>query len=156
MATPVISWSKVKADSTIEDATRFDIGIVDAGSVSDATTFLIWNNKGGASDVSNMTNCTITTKDSTGGNTGDVVTGTWIQVKVDSANETTFSPIGGTVTKAIKAAGAIDGVIEGKLNDGTVANSALNFAKVTLQASIPQTATAGNFDFITRVSYQYV
>lgn len=153
MAIPRISW--YKADN-IEQATRFDIGIVDAGSVSPDTTMFIWNNKAGESDVSDMTSCTITTKDVSGGNSGEIITNTWIRVRVDSMQESTFTPIGGATTKEIKAAGAPAGTIKGTSNDGVAENSAMNFAKVTLHANVPQIATAGNFDFITRVSYQYI
>lgn len=152
MATPIVSW----CDASNNTAANFNIGTVDAGSVSPDTTFLIWNNKAGETAVSDMTNCAITTKDTTGGNTGEVVTNTWMQVRVDSMSEATFSPIGGIVTKTISAAGAPSGEIKGLTNDGVEANSLLNHAKVTLHASVPQIATAGNFDFITRVSYQYV
>lgn len=153
MATPIISW--YKSDNT-QQATSYDVGIVDAGSVSTDTTYLIWNNRAQQTDVSDMTSCTITTKDTTGGNSGEIITNTWIRVRVDSMNEQSFTPIGGSTTKVIGAAGAANGVIKGSSNDGDANNSALNFAKVTLHANVPQIATAGNFDFITRVSYQYV
>ncbi|AEO93620.1 gp361 [Bacillus phage G] len=153
MATPVITWYKA---NNIDQATKYDVGIVDAGSISPDTTMLIWNNRGLQTDVSDMTSCTITTKDISGGNSGEIITNTWIRVKVDSMQEQSFTPIGGTVTKEIRAAGAPAGVIKGTSNDGIAENSAMNFAKVTLHANVPQIATAGNFDFITRVSYQYI
>lgn len=153
MAIPKITWYKA---NNIDQATRYDVGIVDAGSISPDTTMLVWNNRAGESDVSDMTSCTITTKDISGGNSGEIITNTWIRVKVDSMGEQTFTPIGGTVTKEIKAAGAPAGTIKGTSNDGVVENSAMNFVKLTLQANVPQVATAGNFDFITRISYQYI
>lgn len=153
MAAPVISW--YKADNTAQ-VTSWDIGTVDAGSVSNDSIFLIWNNRGGASLVSDMTNCAITTKDNAGGNNGEIITNKWIEVKVDSMGESSFSPIGGTTTKTVQAAGAAAGVISGAINDGSVANAALNFAKVTLHANVPSIATAGNVSFLTRIAYQYV
>lgn len=153
MASPIVSWYNLANDTQV---TQWQLGTVDAGSVSPDITFLIWNNRGGTEDVSDMTNCTITTKDSAGGNTGELVEGKWIEVKVDTMSEVTFTPIGGTVTKSIKAANpAPAGTIKGTANDGTKTNSPQNFAQVTLHANVPAIATAGNVDFLLRVAYQY-
>jgi hypothetical protein len=46
--------------------------------------------------------------------------------------------------------------ILGLANDGTEANSAGNFVKVTMYADIPLSASAGRNDFKLRVSYRYV
>lgn len=154
MAAPLVSW--YSADN-LTQITSWGIGTVDAGSTSPDTTFLIWNNRGGAAAVSNMESCTITTKDSAGGDTGELVVDKWIQVRVDAMSETTFTAIGGTSTKSIKAGGTAGaGIIEGAINDGTVANAANNFAQVTLHAVPLATATAGNVDFLLRVAYTYV
>lgn len=155
MPQPQVSW--YSRDNTTQE-TSWDIGTVDAGSISAEKGFLIWNNRAGSTDVSDMTNCTITTKDSAGGNTGELVTDQWIEVRVDSLSEGTFTKIGGTVTKAIRAtAGTVPaGVIKGTANDGTVANAKANFCEVTLRAFPLPTATAGLVNFLTRVSYQYV
>lgn len=156
MAAPNVFWY----DSTnATQKTSWDIGTVDAGSTSPDTQFLIWNNRGGASALSDMTNCVITTKDSAGGNTGELVTNLWIEVRVDTLNETTFTKIGGTTTKVITAGGSMaSGVISGAINDGNIVTvaTAKNFCKVTLHAFPPATATAGNFSFLTRIAYQYV
>lgn len=153
MAVPKVEW--FNSENTAPVAS-WAIGTVDAGTISPATTFIIWNNRAGTSLVSDMTSCTISTKDASGGNTGELVTSKWIEVKVETLSETTFSAIGGTVTKAIKAGGtAPAGTISGAINDGTVAGAANSFAKVTLQANVPAIATAGNVDFLTRVSYLY-
>lgn len=155
MAAPIVSWYEGNNSAEI---TNWAIGVVDAGSVSTEKQMLIWNNRGGSSAVSNMTNCTITTKDSSGGDTGELVLNTWIEVQVNSMGEVDFTPIGGTTTKVIEASGVTAGVGEilGTINDGTVANSPDNFADVTLRANVPSNATAGNISFLTRVSYQYV
>ncbi|MNB95577.1 hypothetical protein D3C81_693970 [compost metagenome] len=153
MAAPVISW--YKADNTTQ-VTSWDIGTVDAGTVSNDTTFLIWNNRAGTGAVSDMTACAVTTKDSSGGNNGEIITNKWIEIKVDSMNESTFTPIGGTTTKTVQAAGAAAGTISGAVNDGTTANAAVNFAKITVHANVPAIATAGNVSFLTRIAYQYV
>ncbi|AMM44858.1 hypothetical protein SP15_059 [Bacillus phage SP-15] len=154
MPAPIVSW--YTADNTSQ-VTQWDIGTVDAGSISNTFTVLIWNNRGNATAVSDMTNCSITTKDNAGGNTGELVTNTWIEVKVDSLGETGFSAIGGTVTHDIRAqkADAPAKTIKGTANTGQLTDED-NFSKLTLRANVPPTATAGLVNFLTRVSYQYV
>lgn len=155
MPAPIVSWY---SEDNTSQVTQWDIGTVDAGSTSPSKTVLIWNNRGQATPVSDMTACTITTKDSAGGNTGELVTNTWIQVRVDSLAESSFTSIGGTVTKDIRATdptvGA--GVISGAVNGGDHNTDTKNFSQVTLRAYVPPTATAGLVNFLTRVSYQYV
>ncbi|MFF2889467.1 hypothetical protein [Paenibacillus sp. NPDC057967] len=152
MASPWVQWFDV---TNTKQETEWPIGVVDAGGVSRSTTFLIWNNKGKGTDLSDMTNCTITTKDVLGGNTGEVVVNKWIEARVDSLNETTFTPVGGTIVKLVQAGGAAGaGRIKGTANDGSL-GAVTNYAKVTLQANVPATATAGNFTFLTRVAYQF-
>lgn len=154
MAAPQIQWFNV--DNTSQQ-TEWQIGTVDASSVSPETTFLIWNNRGGAEPLSNMTNCSITTKDILGGNTGEVVEDQWIEARLDSiVGSDDFEKVGGTVTKVIQSAEGVTAQISGAANDGTKDNSPNNFAEVTLRANIPATATAGNFSFLTRVQYNYV
>lgn len=157
MAQPAVSWYNRNNDLQV---TNWAIGIVDAGSTSTDFGVLIWNNRSQQTAVSDMTNCTISTKDSAGGNTGDLVVGTWINVIVDSMGETTPTPIGGTATKAIRATGqtagsVAAGVIKGSVNDGTKTNAKDNFCELTLRAVVPANATAGTFNFLTRVSYNF-
>lgn len=152
---PKVTWYD---DTNTQLVSQWLLNTVDAGSVSQLTSFLIWNNRGGTTDVSEMKNCTITTKDSAGGNTGELVLDKWIEVKVDTMNESNFTPIGGVDVKAIKAGGAASAsIISGAANDGDITTTATqeNFAKVTLRANVPPTATAGNYDFLTRVAYQH-
>lgn len=154
MSAPIVKWYDVGNN---QQKTEWHIGIVDAGSVSQDTTFLIWNNRGGDEALSDMTNCTITTKDVLGGNTGEIVVNRWIEARVDTLNETDFTPVGGASTKVIQAGGLSAGdagKIKGSVNDGSLGATA-NYAKVTLHANVPATATAGNFTFLTRVAYQY-
>lgn len=155
MAAPIVSWYNTDNTSQV---TQWDIGTVDAGSVSTAFGVLIWNNRGNSTAVSDMTNTTITTKDSAGGNTGELVTNTWIEAKVNSLAEANFSPMGGTVTRDLKAddSNVTSGIIKGTANDGTKTNAKGNFCDVSLRANVPPTATAGLVNFLTRVSYQYV
>jgi hypothetical protein len=156
MPAPIVSW--YNTDNTVQ-VTQWDIGTVDAGSVSEpAFGVLIWNNRGGEADVSDMTSTTITTKDSSGGNSGELVENVWIEAKVNSLAEATFSPMGGLTTRALKAddSNVASGVIKGTANDGTKENARGNFSDVSLRANVPPTATAGLVNFLTRVSYQYV
>jgi len=155
MPAPEVLW--YNANNTAQ-VTEWNIGTVDAGTVSAPTTFLIWNNRGGSSPLSDMTNCTITTKDNAGGNTGELVVDKWIKVRVDSLGETEFNDgIGGLITKVIGAEGT-PGIISGAANDGNMNTAATkaNFAKVTLVADVPAMATAGNVSFLTRIAYQYI
>jgi hypothetical protein len=151
MPEPIIKWYDDANSSTVSN---WAIGITDSGTVSPDTTFLIWNNRGGATDVSDMTECTITTKDASGGDTGEIVTGEWIETRVDSAGETGFTPIGGQTTHPIESTLAA-GTIGGVANSGTIAASD-NYAEVTLHANVPQGAVSGETDFLLRVSYSYV
>ncbi|SEF95124.1 hypothetical protein [Paenibacillus sp. UNC499MF] len=147
----VVQW--YNATNTSQE-NSWDIGPVDAGTASTEKTFYIWNNRGGTAAVSDMGGCTITTKDSAGGNTGELVLNKWIEMKCDSMNETTFSPIGGAAIRVIQAGGGAGaGIIKGTANDGTVANSVPNFAKITVRANVPANATAGNYAFLTRINY---
>lgn len=152
MPAPIVSWWN--DDNTVQQ-TSWDTGVVDAGSVGPDTIFLVWNNRGGSTNVSHMTNCVITTKDTTGGNTGDVVIEKWVEVRVDKLSETVFTAIGGTTTKII-GNGVTAQQIDGTANDGTKANSNVNYTRFTLHWAVPGTATAGQRQWLTRVSYQYV
>lgn len=156
MPAPIVSWWN---DQNTAQETSWPVGVIDAGTVSADKTFLIWNNRAGSTAVSDMTNCTITTKDSAGGDTGELVTNKWVEARVDSAGETAFTPIGGATTHPLTAGGgATAGTIAGDANDGNIATAATanNFAKVTLHVNVPATAAAGSLSWLLRVSYQYV
>ncbi|WP_028588868.1 hypothetical protein [Paenibacillus massiliensis] len=152
MAIPIVEFYNATNTGQVN---TWDVQTVEAGSVSPDTTFLIWNNRNRQTAVSDMINCTITTKDQNGGDTGELVTGRWIEAKVDSMNETTFTPIGGSSSKTIQAGGSVGaGVISGAVNNGAL-SATNNFAKVTLHANVPTTANAGDIEFLTRVAYQF-
>jgi hypothetical protein len=154
MAAPLVQWYDSTNTTQLSD---WQIGTWDAGSVSTDKTFLVWNNRGGTSVVADMTNCTITTKDSLGGNTGEIVLNKWIEAKIDSLSETLYTPVGGNVTKLIQAGNLTAGDaghIKGSINSGALTDVTC-YSKFTLHANVPATATAGNFTFLTRVAYQY-
>lgn len=152
MPAPVISWYDV---TNTTQQTQWNVGTVDAGTVSADTDFLIWNNRGGATAVSDATSCAITTKDTSGGNTGDVVTGLWTEVEDVKNNESTFTPVGGTTVHTI-GNGVTAGTISGAANDGTTANSNANFGHIKVHLNVPGTATAGSRSWLLRLQYQYV
>lgn len=163
MAAPIVSW---RSEDNSEEVLSWEVGTVDAGTPSDDFTVLVWNNYNGALDVSAMTDCTITTKDTSGGNTGDIIKGQWVKVWLPDANETVPTAVGGAVTHPIKATGntvnsdgtfAADvGQILGVKNDGDMLNSKANYCKLKLRLDVPGIATAGNVPFLVRVSYRYV
>jgi hypothetical protein len=101
MAAPIVSWFSRDNSSSL---TNWNIGTVDAGTNSAEFGFLIWNNRYngstvGTTPISTMTDCVITVKDTSGGLTGNaLVTGQWVQVKVDTKEELVFSSIGSTST----------------------------------------------------------
>lgn len=177
MPSPVVTWRNFANNAAV---TAWNIGTVDAGQSSSEFQVLIWNNRAGVSDVSDMQNVVMTTKDSTGGNTGDLVVDVWIQVKVNSLGESTFTAIGGTTTKAAgttkssegpltpgvaphdSVTGSVD--ILGTANDGekwtadTVGSrhGGGNYIDITLVAVVPSDAAAGTVNFKTRCAYQYI
>jgi hypothetical protein len=237
MAKPVIFW--YDATHTAQVTTPFDFGVIDAGDESNIFTFNVWNNKGAQEDVSKMEDCTITTRDMSGG-LGDTVGSiiqsvrdNWFHAQIDSLGETDLavesSKIGKDFSKAIGTTGttkhrkslgapvwlastaytvgqavvpsAANGFVYvcttagttgatapvfattegnevtdgsviwktvkidqkpnakelmGVANDGTVPNSAGNFATATLQAVVPLNADAGRQDFKIRISSRYV
>lgn len=154
MPAPIISWY----DSTnTTQLTSLDFGVVDAGAVSADIRVLIWNNRGGGTAVSDATSCVVTTKDTQGGNTGDVVVEKWVEAQDNKEATPTFVAIGGTTTRPVAGApGTNPQVISGAANDGTTANSPNNFADVSFHWRVPATATAGQRQWLTRLSYQYV
>ncbi|GAV10320.1 hypothetical protein RQP50_02085 [Paenibacillus sp. chi10] len=180
MATaPIIKWYDVNHASEI--VAPFDFGVVDAGDWGPAFTFNIWNNRGGATDVSKMEDCHITTRDMDGG-TGDkqgkiveVVRDDWFHAQVDTLAESDLQadtskigrsgnkPIGtteptvknnagATITPVIPSAKEILGIN----NNGNQVDSGGNFVTVTLRAQVPLAASAGKQNFKIRVSYRFV
>lgn len=184
MTAPVVSW---RTRDNSQQLLKWELGVVDAGTTSRDFGFLIWNNYrdgtgNGETDVANMEDCTITVKDEFGGDTGDLVTGQWIEVRVDnSTGDGNFHKIGFDVVSGLPVTHPIqtngstvyNGVIStpnvpphtsangtvsilGVANDGTKENSAGNYVEITLRANVPSNASSGLIKFLTRVSYKYV
>ena len=153
MAAPIIAWYD---QTNTNQLTSLDFGVVDAGAVSDPIRVLIWNNRGGATAVSDATGCVVTTKDTSGGNTGDVVVDKWVEAQDNKEASPSYVAVGGTVSRPVAANPSVaPQVIKGTANDGTTQNSPNNFADVSFRWRVPVTATAGQRQWLTRLSYQY-
>lgn len=114
-------------------------GAVKAGSNSKSYVVRIYNAKGAVAgdNIATATDVDITTKTSSGGDTGSaVVEQKWI--RVNKTGETTFpNDIGGTDVLAIDSI-AYD-----------------NFTPVELRATVPGNAPANTYPFLIRTSYSY-
>lgn len=181
MAAPIVSWY---SSNNTQLLTKWEIGTVDAGTTSNEFGFLIWNNRGNNDATSIMTDCVITVKDSTGGLDGnELVTGKWVQAKVNSTGDDSFHPIGSEASGSdpditynpVEHSIAADSTAFGEKcsasgltasdyaspiggfgNSGNKDADKANYADVTLKVVVPESAPAGSIDFLTRVRYNYV
>ncbi|MEK4025528.1 hypothetical protein [Sporosarcina sp. FSL W7-1283] len=100
MSQPIVSWYEEVNAKDKEVKGTISYGTVDADTDSGQKTFFIWNNRNSLENVSKMEEVTFTTRDRLGG-TGDTpgniveaVRDNWFQVRVDSLNEDSFTPVG--------------------------------------------------------------
>ena len=140
---------------------NWDCGTVQANFDSPILEIKIWNNRGGSNALSDLKDVSITTLDIDGGASTDVVAGKWVQVNAPEIDGdlTTWTAIGGTTTKQLRADGllASDGaVIRGVANDGTYANSKVNYCTLRLKAHVPLNAQPGGKTWKTRLNGYYV
>lgn len=171
---PVISWWN---RSNTQQVTLWDVGqggTVKAGEESPQFGVLIWNNRGGSEDVSNIVAAELTTRDMDAKDTSPPVAGRWTRVKNDSIGEVVATPVGRNASKAIKSVGkTINGNGEftpnvpphtspagevsalGVKNDGTKENSLGNLIEVTLTALPEATAPAGVFEYVVQLTYTF-
>lgn len=151
-----LSWYK---QNNVDQWSNWDAKTVDAGTISQNDVFLIWNNRNGSSAISNAEDCTFTTLDGAGGTTGELVTKKWVEARCDTMGETgdaSFVAVGGTITRPIKGGGTNSaGVISGAANTGQLTD-ANNYAILTLRMHPDPLATAGNVNFLLRITYTYV
>ncbi len=179
--TPVVTWTH-KPDAAdfadpaaVIDATSWDIGVVDAGDVSDEHTFLIWNNKGGGDDLAVMQDCNIDTRTLNGSQLEDnpregqdVVQERWVQIDATSNQdaagfeEVGFDdalnpPDGEFVKKNVQGWDADPYEINGDINDGSYDDGLAKgvFAEVIMRAAPPLNATSGLHQFLTRLHYHF-
>lgn len=176
MSEPIITLRSTANPAT--EITSWPLGVVDAGVPSEELALDIWNNYGGAVDVSNMQNVKITLKDSSGGDALDTAREKWTQVKNVSKGESAFTAIGGShgvnyadvgtvgYEHTIGAASVDAGEIGGYANDGdkATANTKKNFVSLLLRMVPPLNAKALGKDaqgnpiprnFLVKWGYQY-
>lgn len=176
MSEPIISLRSTSNPAT--EITSWPVGVVTAGESSVVLALDIWNNYGGAADVSNMQNVKITLKDSGGGDGLDVVRQKWTQVRNITKNESEFIAIGGThgvqyadagttgYEHPLSAVGTATGEIGGYANDGnpSATDTKRNFVSLQLVMRPPLNAKAlgkdaqGNAiprNFLVKWGYQY-
>lgn len=97
---PEITWYKGSNEETAKVTTTVDLGRIDADTVSNEVKFYIWNNRGGTEGASNAEELTITARDTDGGDGTTIgklvpsISEDWNQVRVDSLEESSFTPIG--------------------------------------------------------------
>lgn len=142
-----------------ELVSSWNIGTVQAQVPSAELVVNIWNNKGGGTDVSDLRECSLAVTDSNGNTaTEDVARDKWIQTNVASVDgdSTTWTAIGGAVTKPIRAnTGVTDNTIKGTKNDGQPANSGQNFCTVKLRVVAPINSKDGAKSFKIRLTGYY-
>ena len=127
-------------------ATSHSFGQVKAGNDSAVYTVEVWNNKGGSSPVSDVIEATVTVTDASGGNTGDVVTGKYMNVNVNgetASGGTTKAPIrAAAYTSASDSGGG--GKFDGTVPAGTTAATATaNCGIMQFKIVLPNNATSG-------------
>jgi len=112
MAAPIVSWYETENSIVNEVTGLVQYGTVDADTDSGQKTFYIWNNRDSVNNVSKMEEVTFTTRDRLGG-TGDTsgniveaVRDDWFQVRVDSLDEVTFTPVGKSALKSVGTTGS--------------------------------------------------
>ena len=128
--------------------TSWNLGKIVSQVPSTVLTVNVWNNKGGSDVVSDLKNAYVAVVDYNGETAVDeVAKNKWIQVNIPSidGDDTTYTPIGGAVTRDIRANGGItdnSATISGKPNNGLSGDSpsnvcTLNFIVVPPPNSIP-------------------
>lgn len=125
----------------------WDLGTVKAQVTSPVLSVYVWNNRNGNTAVSDLKDCWVTCVDS-GSDTAndDVAKDMWIQINVPSidGDEDTYTRIGGALGKDIRAMAGVSGnYISGVANDGTLANSQPNYAKLNFRCVPPPNSNIG-------------
>lgn len=172
----VIFWDPSLNEGSGGPTSTWNCGTVDADSYSAVKELWVFNNKGGASAVSDMTNVFITTKDANGLDGGPVADRSQAVVEVsmwDGASGVwkDFKEVYGSsqVEDVLNAAGTIeDGDTKANRLSGMVnptdatdtnytdPNTQLKHARMKLRLHVFASANAGPMSWKTRVSYQYV
>lgn len=138
----------------------WDVGTIKAQTPTEPKTINIWNNKSGSTDVSDLKEPEIAVFDSNGLTADtDVPRDKWVQVNVPSVdgNTTTFTPIGGAVTKMVRANNNVstEYIIKGTANDGDPISYPQNVATVSFRLEAPINSTPGDKTFKIRIIGYY-
>ena len=155
MAQPVASFYKADNSAVVD---RWDIGEINAKSDSPVLAVSAWNNRAGATDVSDMRDVSITVFDKTGGDTTPLVVGKWLKCQMPTGTTAAFTPIGGATVLPVRAEGLLpaDGnVIKGTANDGTLENAKANYSLMNFMFSIPMNAPEGLHEFLVHMEFFY-
>lgn len=151
MPEPIITFMN---EDNSQVLTTWHLGTIKTLVETETLTLNAWNNRGGATDVSDLVNVTATTTDINGGTDEEAVTDLWTYVCVAATASTgsggakEFTQVGGTTTVPVAADGATDenltnAVIKGTANDGSLQNSKLNYANIKIKVIPPLNASAG-------------
>ena len=155
MSSPVIALY----DSTHTNLLSvWNAGTVKANDPSNPLVVNIWNNKSGTAAVSDLKDCVIGVYDSNGTTANDdVAKDKWVEINVESVDgdTTTWTKIGGSTTKQIRAnSGVTDFSIPGAANTGA-ATATTNYATIQLRINAPINSTPGNKQFKVRLTGYY-
>lgn len=174
MAAPIVTWWDPSANSGSGAPTStWNCGTVDADSFSSEKELWIWNNKGGATEVSDMTNVFVTTKDTNGLDSGPVADKSQAVVEVamfDGVSFQAFKEVYGSSQSCdvLNAAGFVaSGDVKANRISGMVnptdpndinysdPNTLKKYAKMKLRLHVFANASAGPMSWKTRCSYQF-
>jgi hypothetical protein len=161
LSAPIISWFD---SANANQQSQWDCGIVDAGSYSNVAEFLVWNNRSTTpgtqnSAVSDMTQVTIIPKSMTGDDTGAVASKSDAVVSVSFNNNGTWTDwqdIGAGVSANVISASGVVGTLSGSANTADKNTNKANYADIRLRLFVQPTAVAGQVQWLTRITYNYV
>ncbi|OPH47575.1 hypothetical protein BC351_10305 [Paenibacillus ferrarius] len=167
---PSVSWYEYVSEIDAAQGTRplsmWQLNTVEADGNSDLTLkkFIIWNNKSGTQAAQTMRNCTIGTRDTSGGFNQPLVKERWVKGHFPvGANPFAIGAVdnAGVLTAVempIKAASsaAATGTVEGNINDGNMATAGndKNYSIFQLRMVVPASSGAGLVQAKLRVGYE--
>jgi hypothetical protein len=143
-----------KTNTSVEST--WNVGTIRAQEPSEVYTINIWNNKGGVDHVSDLRDCYISILDYDGDSAiEDVARDRWIQVNIPSVDgdENTWTSIGGSFTKEIRANGGVsENTLSGIANSGVLSNSPKNVCTANFRVYAPPNSNPGQKLFKIRVN----
>lgn len=144
---PVIEW--YESPDALEPLSSWDYGTVDAGARSAVKKFFLYNNKGG-SGASTATDVKYTTYDDAGGGeTEDVVTQRWLEVRIVSDDGVAVQdPDGG-----FKGVGGAQETNKKDLSSFDLEND--SYVELETRVAVPANPAAGPRSFVQRVEFKF-